>query len=167
MAKTKTNIQNFNPGKKIFGWRAFDYHPHRRGWLWFSVFCLVFLGSATGALIVGDWVMSVTLFVAAAVYFLVHRNGDEVHEVQVFENGILIDRKYIPIEKFSGFWFVYDETASILKLQMNGKIDQLASLQMGECDPEFFRKNFARLDLPELTDKKEGLLDLWIRALKL
>ncbi|MCF7830453.1 hypothetical protein K9M41_00435 [Candidatus Gracilibacteria bacterium] len=167
MKKESTN-QNFDPGKIVFEWEALDYHPHKRGWLWITIFCLIFFGSAIWALFYGDWVMALTLFIAVAVYFYIHRNGDEEHQITVFEKGIFIDRRFFPKEAFSGFWFVYDESVAVVNLQLsNTKNDKKITLQMGKNDPEFFRNNFSKVGLLELEDKKEGLVDLWMRALKL
>ncbi|MCF7905879.1 hypothetical protein K9L63_01670 [Candidatus Gracilibacteria bacterium] len=156
----------FDPGKEIFSWTAHDYHPHKRGWVWLVVFCFIFFGSAFWAMLVGDWVMALTLFIAVAVYFWAHRNGEEKHNVTVYENGIQVDKKYFSMEKFIGYWFVYDPSVSVVNLQMEENSKKIM-LQMGKNTPDFFRTNFARVELEELPDKKEGLVDLWVRALKL
>ena len=167
MTNTPQRSQDVNPGEKLFSWIAFNYHPHKRGLVWYGVFCALFFGSAIWAMVSGDWVMAFTLFIAVAVYFFIHRKGDEQHEVNVFENGILIDQKYFPIEKFEGYWFVYDQTVGIVNLQLSGKGDRKISLQTGEHDLSFFRKELKQAGLEELSEKKESLIDLWIRALKL
>ncbi len=167
MTNTQQRSSEIDPGEKIFSWTAFNYHPHKRGWIWYAIFCTFFFGSALWALVSGDWVMAFTLFVAVAVYFFAHRKGDEDHEVQVFENGILIDRKFIEKEKLEGYWFVYDQTVSVLNFQLSGKGDRKISLQMGEHNPDVFRSEFKLMEIEELVDKKESLMDLWIRALKL
>jgi len=167
MTNTQQRSSEINPGEKIFSWVAFNYHPHKRGWIWYAIFCTLFFGSALWALMSGDWVMAFTLFVAVAVYFFVHRKGDEDHEVQVFENGILIDRKFIEKERIEGYWFVYDQTVSVLNFQLSGKGDRKISLQMGEHNPDFFRSEFKLTKLEELFEQRESLMDLWIRALKL
>ncbi|MCF7918135.1 hypothetical protein K9L27_04040 [Candidatus Gracilibacteria bacterium] len=173
MENQKNTINEaFNPGKEIFSWTACNYHPHKRGWLWLTIFCIVFFGSAVLMLFQGggwgDKLASATFLLALAMYFYVHKQGNEDHEVRVTERAVFIDNKLISLEKLSGYWFVYDETASLLNLQFeNKRRDQKIILQMGNQTPDFFRKNFARVDLLELEDKKEGLLDLWIRALKL
>jgi len=162
----KKTGENMNPGNELFSWRAHDYHPHKRGVVWFVVFCLVFFGSALWAFLSGDWVMAFTIFVAVAVYFWMHRNGNEEHAVQVYEKGIQVDRIYFPMEKFTGFWFCYDPSVSVINLEMaEGK--RTISLQMGQNTPDDFRENFAYAGLSELPDRKESTLDLWIRALKL
>ncbi len=166
--KKENTRQAFDLGQLIFDWTAFDYHPHNRGWAWIVIFCLIFFGSGLWALLSGDWVMAFTLFIAVAVYFYVHRQGDKEHQIRVLKKGIFIDQKFLPREKLAGFWFVYDETVSVVNLQLaETRGEQKISLQMGKYDPEFFRSNFNKIDLEELEGKKEGLVDLWIRALKL
>jgi hypothetical protein len=167
MTNTPERSVEMITGEQVFSWTALNYHPHKRGWKWIAMFCVVFFGSAIWALTKGDWIMAFALFLAVAVYFLVHRNGDQEHEVMVFEKGILIDQKYFPMEKFEGYWFVYDQTVSVLNLQISGKGDRQIALQMGDKDPDFFRTEFQSTKLEELLEKKESLIDLWIRALKL
>ena len=118
-------------------------------------------------LVSGDWIMAFSLFVAVAVYFFVHRKGDEEHEVQVFEHGVRVDTKFFPMEKFSGYWFVYGQGVSVLNFQLSGKNDRKISLQMGDKTPDFFRSELQSTELHELPEQKESLIDLWIRALKL
>ncbi len=111
--------------------------------------------------------MAFSLFIAVSVYFFVHRKGDEEHGIHVFEKGILVDRKYFPMEKLEGYWFLSDSTVNVLNLQLAGKGNRKISLQMGDKTQDFFRSEFKNTALSELPDKKESLLDLWIRALKL
>ena len=163
--------EHFKPGEKIFSWTAYDYHPHKRGVLWYVMFCAVFLGGS-GWAIWNDpawgWLVAFTFFVAMAAYFKAHANGDETHEIHAFEKALMIDtNQLIPFEKFSGYWFVFDENVSVINFQLRSKHDQKFSLQMGDKFPEYFRTKFNTTQLVELEDKTESLLDLWIRVLKL
>jgi hypothetical protein len=163
--------EHFKPGKKIFSWTACDYHPHKRGTLWYVLFCGIFLLGSIWA-IWNDpkwgWLVAFTFFVAMAAYFKEHANGDETHEIHVFEKALMIDTaQLIPFDTFSGYWFAYDETVSTINFQVKSKHDQKITLQMGDKLPEFFRYKLAKTSLEELEDQKESLLDLWIRVLKL
>ncbi|MCK5460477.1 hypothetical protein KAI58_00640 [Candidatus Gracilibacteria bacterium] len=158
----------FNPGAEIFSWMAHDYHPHNRGIVWYIIFCTIIFGSAFWSLFIfKDWIMSLVFFLVAAVYFLVHRNGEENHIVRIFENGLLIDdRQFYNWKQFSGFWFLYDETISVVNFQIVKK-DRKIALQLGDLDAETVRNELKQVELIELKDKTEPLLDLWIRGLKL
>ncbi len=170
ISPTSRPSKDFDPGSVLFSWQALDYHPHSRGWLWYVVFVLIIFGGA-GWSIYADpkwgWTTAVVIFLAAALYFWVHRKGDEVHEINVCEHGIFIDRQFLSLEQVAGYWFVYDETVSIVNIELKGDKGQKISLQMGEQTPDFFRENFERMGIEEIPDKKESLVDLWIRALKL
>ncbi len=168
MPKKKPEPKNFDPGKVIFAWEAHDYHPHRRGWVWMGIFCLIIFGGAGWALWTGDWVMAFTFFAVAAIYFFFHRKGHESHQIGILEKGLQVDTQFFPWDDFSGFWFVYDEmqAVSIVNFQKAEK-DQKLSLQMGMLKPDDLRDVLKKVELEELKDKKESLVDLWIRALKL
>lgn len=163
--------RDFDQGAEVFSWQSYDYHPHKRGIVWYAVFCAVLFGGAVWSMASDPqwgWLMALSFFLAAAVYFLAHRKGDEIHEVKVFERGIFVDNKFITLENFAGFWILYNETVSIVNLQFKSKYqNKKISFQMGEELPEFFRENFAKVNLLELKDTKESLIDLWVRALKL
>ncbi len=170
MSKKKQRVQlTIDPGKLIFTWEAHDYHPHERGWLWIIVFCAVIFGGAGWALWNGDWVMALTFFVVGAVYFFAHRKGEETHHISVFEKELQVDGKFFPWNTFSGYWFVFDErqAVSVINFQLRDKNDQKITLQMGYLVPDQLREVLEQVELPELVDKKEGLVDLWVRALKL
>jgi hypothetical protein len=161
--------ENFNPGESIFSWTAHDYHPHRRGLLWMILFCLILMGGGIWALFFSQtlgWSTALSFFVAASVYFYIHRKGNEDHEVEIFKNGLMIDQsQYIPWQAIRGYWFIYDETGAVIHFekQRNEKIP----LQMGQQKPETFRAILKSVGLEELENKQESLIDLWIRALKL
>ena len=161
----------FDLGEEVFSWNSRDYHSYKRGIIWYLVFCTILFGGAVWSMISDPkwgWLMALSFFLAAAVYFYAHRKGEETHEVKVFEHGIFIDQKFIALENFVGFWVLYNETVATVHLQLKSKYqDKKISLQMGEESPDFFRENFSKAGIPEMEDAKEGLLDLWIRALKL
>ena len=165
-----TRSAGFNPGNEVFSWISEDYHPHNRGSLWIIVFSVFMFGVAIWSYLSDPktgWVTALTLFLALAMYFYMHRNGREKHSITVFQNGIFIDQVFVSFVDLEGFWFIYDQTASIITLEQKGKTRSRIQLQLGEESPETLREVFAGLDLLELTDRQESLVDLWIRALKL
>jgi len=161
-------------GKKIFEWEALDYFPYTRKRIWFVFFPLIFLGIPVLFFWLGnygksDTIMLLTFITVFCVYLWVHRNGEKPHHVEVFEHGVRIDGGIIPLKTLEGFWMVYEENmVGVLNLERKSKWNQLKiSLQMGEKSPDFFRKNWKKVGLPELTEKKESVLDIWIRVWKL
>ena len=165
------SVQPLDLGKPVFEWEAFDHHPYKRGWLWYVLFCGVLFGGSFWA--VWDdpqwgWLVAVTFFVAAAVYFWSHRNGNESHNVRVFERGVFVGDKFVPREKIKGFWFVYQEGVAVINLEMVvRKGSRKMSLQMGDNNPDFFRDNLTAMGIEEMEDMHESVMDMWVRALKL
>ena len=163
--------QELDTGKPVFAWRAFDHQPCHRGWLWHVMFCVMLFGGAIWA--VWDdprwgWIVATTFFIAAAVYFWSHRKGNELHDTTVFERGILIGEKtFVFKEKINGYWFVYEQDAEILKIELNGRNKRTYSLQMGHLEPDFFREHLGTFGIEELEDRQEPNLDKWIRIFKL
>ena len=158
-------------GKPVFAWRAFDHQPVQRGWIWYVMFCGILFGGAAWSVFTDPkwgWLMALTFFVSAAIYFWSHRNGNELHDTTVFEKGILIgERKFLPKEKISGFWFAYEPGVEILKIELRGRNKITISLQMGNLEPDFFREHLGTFGIAEIEDMQEGTLDKWIRIFKL
>jgi len=166
-----TNKKFLDTGKKLFAWTAHDYHPHERGICWYVLFSIVFFGGAAWMMMADPrwgWVTSFCLCATAAIYLYIHRNGEVDHEVQVFEKGLLIDdRQFLHWDKLEQFWFMYDETVSVINFDPKKNPDQPIKLQMGDVTPDKFREILEQVDLPEAEGKEEAVLDLWIRVLKL
>ncbi len=166
-----TNQVRQKYGISLFSWVAHDYHPHQRGILWYIVFSIAFGGTAAWAFFADEhfgWITSFCILMVAAIYFWTHRNGNEDHEIIGFEKGILIDgRTFFNWDKFEGYWFVYDETVAVVNFEFKGGKGKKITLQLGSVTPEELRVPLKALMLAELPEKKESLLDLWIRALKL
>ena len=169
----RTLPSNYDPGKKLFTWRAFDYHPHERGIVWYSVFCFIVFGSAAWAIYTDPktgWLAAFTILVFAAAYFWTHRKAYETHDILVYEKVLQIDELYYLLEQFAGYWFVYGPEVAVINFELkSGKFQKegrKVSLQMGPTPIEFFREHFELIGFPELDDRKESLLDLWLRVLK-
>ncbi len=166
----ETQKPQLEPGQKVFSWESYNYHPYRRGVIWMIIFCSLFFGCSIWAIWTDPkwgWLTAFTFLITAASYFFAHRNGNEKHQIDFFEKGFCIDQKKLFLwQDYVGYWFVYDESVAVVNLATE-KNSRKISLQMGEVSLDEFRKIFEKLELPELTEKKEGLVDLWIRALKL
>ena len=171
MARPKFDEAVFDPGNLIFGWLAHDYHPHQRGILWHIVFCLIFFGGAAWSIHADPkwgWITATAFCVTAAIYFQIHRNGNQDHDIKILEKGLLIDNKiFTGWGQFKGYWFNVDETVSTVIFELKESKKQHV-IQLGQLLPDQIRAALADIEkFDELKNKKEGLLDLWIRALKL
>ncbi len=159
-----------NPGKKIFSWTACNYHPHKRSNLWRIVFGGIIIAIAVVFMLVFDDFFSTLLILGSVcTYVFIHREGHEKHNIDIFTVGILVDNSvFFTWKQFCGYWFVFDESVSIINFELIGGKNKKLSLQMGHINPEEFRKLFMSIDgFIELEYKKESVLDLWIRVLKL
>ncbi len=165
------NTNNYQTGEPLFTWKAHDYHPHERGVIWMVVFCLIFGGTALWTFIADPklgWITSMCILITAAVYFWIHRNGNQDHDIILFEKGLLVDgRSFTTWSKFEGYWFIYEPGITVVNFEYTGNKGKKITLQLGEVNPDDIRLALSRIDLTELNNKKEGLLDLWIRILKL
>jgi len=157
-------------GEFLFEWEAFDYQPHKRGVLWYIVFCAVFFGGAIWSILSDPkwgWLTAFVFAVAVSVYFWKHLQLGRTHLIKVFPDNIQIDTDVLPLKNISGYWFLVDKGVSVINLELKDKKNRKITLQMGERSVEWFRSQFLKVEISELEDRSESLLDLWIRALKL
>ena len=163
------NKRVFDPGPLVFAWEAFDYHPHERGWLWYVIW-LGALCVGTGWMFwTGEWSVALMFLFVAALYYFVHRNGHETHHIHVYKKGIRVDKTFFGWDRLEGYWFIWNERqgAAIVNIQVKNNGDRKIPLQMGHLTPDELREVFDEVSFPELVEKKEGLVDLWIRVFKL
>ncbi len=170
MGKEKPKIRL---GKKLINWSAPDYHPHERGLLWHIGFCGVMFGSAIFFLWWDKewgWVSAFTFCFVAAVYFWIHRDAEREHEIEIFENALILDKRNIfPWDKFRGYWILDDIHARLLVFEYSVKRSDRVILQLEEISNSKIHKVLDKANIEELpkNSQKEALTDLWIRALKL
>jgi len=168
MAKTR---KPFDCGKKLFSWTAHDYHPHERGVLWHIIFCAAFFGGSIWAVLADPrwgWVTAFCFCTVAGIYLITHRGGNQDHEVQIFEKGLLIDERcFVHWDKVLKYWFVYDESVAVINFDLKKESNQPIKLQMGDITLDKFREVLTAIPIEEDESKEESVIDLWIRVLKL
>ncbi len=158
-------------GKKLVSWKALDYHPYERGIGWYITFGLLTFGTAlviffTDPASSGVPVASICLI--AAFYLWVHREGEEEHEISLFENGITIgDGGLIPWQRFDGYWFIEDQHSRLLVLESNIWNQDRVRILLGKNKTAKIINAMEKIKLKRMRGKRENGFDLWSRVLRL
>ncbi len=172
MKSVPSATSSFNPGKRLYHWKAYDYHPHDRGLIWHICFGLVVFGAAVWSWFYGGdlgWLSSFGIFLGAAVYFWIHKDGNEVHQIEFFEFGFMVDgRDFFPWDKVVGYWILFNETVSVIKFVQRSRMgEQELTLQLGDAQLTKLKQSLKKIEISELGNRNEAVLDLWLRVFKL
>lgn len=171
MTKTtkKKTPKTIDPGELLFAWEARDHHPPVRGWLWNTVFYSIMLGIAMYALWERDWITAFTFLLATVIYYFFSNKINMVDHVGIYRYYLQVNKRFYLMRDFEGYWFIYNQQqrVALINFQLKRKSDQKITLQMGDVKPEVFEKVLAVVGLPELEDREERVLDMWIRLLRL
>lgn len=165
----KNLTPKFATGEKLFSWEAYEYFPFKRGKVWITVFYGFLLGFIIWGFFTKDWWLIAPLLIASIISFVFLHKETPVRPIDIYEKYLHVGRRFYAWTDFDGYWFVYDErqAVAVINFQFKDKIDKKLSLQMAALKPDDFRAVLSQIGLVELEDKKESLMDLWSRVLKL
>jgi len=163
--------ESFNPGRLLFEWTAFNYHPHDRGIIWYFLFCFVIIGTSIYSWYAdATWGLLTTLSILfCAVFYLIVHKDHHTHVIRLFERGLIIDEAtFISWKRITGYWVLYDEYISVIKFVERKKGHETTyTLQLGKVSLEELTSVMKYLDISYLDEYEESTVDLWLRVLKL
>jgi hypothetical protein len=158
-------------GKRLYSWKAFDYHPYQRGIGWYITFGLLTFGTALVVYINDPASSSVPvacICLVSAFYLWVHREGEFEQPITLYQKGIEVgDHKLIPWNNFKGYWFLEDDHSRLLVLESEKWDQDRVRILLGDSHSERISQAMDKIDLSHLTDKKENSFDLWSRVFRL
>lgn len=158
-------------GKKLVSWQSLDYHPYERGIGWYISFGLLTFGTALVIFITDPATSGIPvacICLIAAFYLWVHREGEEEHEVSLFENGIAIgEGALMPWKQFDGYWFIEDEHSRLLVLESEIWNQDRVRILLGKNKTDKIISAMEKIELERMGDKRENGFDLWSRVFRL
>lgn len=155
----------YRAGEKHLSFIAYDHHPHIRGIWWMVGFCTFFFGIALGFLFFAqDVIGAFTFFLIAAIYFFVHMRGNQTVRVTLYEHGLLIEDDFFPWKDCTGYYLLLDEKMDMAHFVIGKRI---IPVQLHGVAPRTLEKTLEELGVEHLEGRKESVLDMWIRILKL
>jgi len=153
--------------KTIISWTAPEYVIHERGIIWKITMSLIVVVSAVLGVYYDAWTFSLAIVSFAFVYYLIHIEHPRNIEIKISNVGIQVGLRKYPFARIKGFWMIYEPPfVSTLNLRVEGGILADLTIQLNGESPAQIR-SFLLSKIPEFTDKKESLSDIFLRILKI
>ncbi len=172
-ALKKEAISIAKEGKKtaydngVITWKAPEYTSHRKGWLWYSIFVLIFAASSYLAFIYGSWSFALALAVFAVVYLFSDKKKPKKVSIKLSEIGVKVGSRVYQYSRIRAFWVVYNPPfQKTLHLEVYNELVSEVEIPLPEEDPTEIYQFLAKR-IPELEGKEPGLLDNLSKLLKL
>jgi len=150
----------------VISWQASEYIQHKKGWLWYMIFAIIFIGGAVLAYLYNSWTFSVALVTFAVVYLIFDRPHPKNIKVILSNIGIKVGNKVYQYNRIKAFWIVYNPPFhKSLNIKVYNEFLEEIEIQLGNEDPNRIYE-FLSKKLPELEGKEPGLLDNLSKILK-
>lgn len=151
--------------KPVLAWTAPSRPTYERTKRWYTVaFAIVFVVAAYG-IFSDSWMLAIVSVLAGGMYVLVHDHRPPLSSIELYDNGLRLNGTFVRWDELEGFWFIRTPEFSEVRFVPKVRRGRIA-IQTGTQDITQLRMVLAQR-LPELTHKKESLLDVLLRICKL
>ncbi len=147
-------------------WQAPRIANHERGRAWYLIGGALVIATTAYALLTGAWSLAIVSVLCGAMYFLVRDHSFGNATCILNDLGIELDGIFTPWSDVAGYWFLQLPEYTELHFTMKRPHSNDLRIQTGSLPINDLRA-FMRDKSVELTDKREGFLDMLIRITKL
>lgn len=149
----------------LLTWEAPQHPAFVRTARWYWTAGSVIIAVAAYGFFFEAWSMAIIALMCGGLYVMVHEHKPSAKIISITGAGILLEQTFTRFDELEGFCFLetpaYTELHFVRKKRGNDVI-----IQTGTMDIMQLRISLGTY-IPELKDKKEPLLDLLARTLKL
>lgn len=156
--------KNFPSEDPIIEWKAPEHHRPERGKLWYIVATLFVVLCVFYSLHTKAWTFSALILVVTGLYWKLHKEDPRLKHVRIYTRGFGIDDTFTEWVDCHGYWIC--QHGDYYQLHVEKKSGARINIQLGHDDPYALHAVLEAL-APELTDRRERLLDTIIRICKL
>ncbi len=149
---------------ELLTWSAATMPKHERSPRWYLITGGIFLLFMIVSILWDAWSFAVVVMLLGGVYYLVHRKPPPLKTISIRGGSCVFDGDVTPWRECVGFWFLPGEGYTELHIERRGKPDIV--IHTGPYSMEDLRSILVTF-LPELTNRREKLLDKLIRICKL
>lgn len=151
----------------LLSWSAPSHPKHNRTARWYTVFFVIILGFAGYGAYTGNWTFAILILLCSLLYPLLHDHIPPEKRIEIYPQAFLFEGTVVRWEDCAGFWILSFQNYAELHIEYTeGKQRKTVKIQTGNLDAAAIRLQLAHF-LPELTDRGERLLDMFIRICKL
>jgi hypothetical protein len=150
--------------KPLLTWDSAEFVHYKKDQSWFVIAGLAGLVIAAGLYYFGQLSGAIVVVVATVVFSLISIVKPKSLHCEIYDQGILIEKKPYKYEQFKTFWITTGEIPKI-KLQQLGKFSAQVVLPLQNVDADQVRA-ILKKHLPEDEAKGEDLGDFFNRFLR-
>lgn len=149
----------------VLAWDAPQRPSITRSKRWYTVAAVVVVIAAAYGIVSGSWSFAVVCVLAGGMYALVGDHSATSIRIELHESGVILDGAFTRWDQLVGYWMLPTPGYTELHFVRKDKNERMF-IQTGDQDIARLRMVLGQR-LPELTHKKEGILDIIIRLCKL
>ncbi len=159
------STQTLSPTPALLSWEAPTHHSFERSTKWYLVAGGIVAIVAIVAVLTGNWSLALVSILAAGLYFLVRDHRFPNEKIELNEQGVRIGDAFAAWTELQGYWFLYTNDYTEVHFVPTARKPDL-KIQTGTTNDAAIRQAIATR-IPELFDKKEHLVDAFIRICRL
>lgn len=161
-----SRFMDTNTKQTILSWRAPHDPTISRGRTWHVVGGTTVLSAAGYGILSGSWSLAVVALLCGALYFLLRDHAPQEHSIDITPGGLLLDDSFVQWQDIAGFWFLHTPAYTQLHLE-SARRDRKTLTFLTQNIPVADIRLALGAFIPELTGKRENLIDKIIRLCKL
>lgn len=149
----------------VLSWKAPVHPTVIRTKRWYVIAVVIVCTVALYGIVSGAWSLAIVSILAGGMYILVRDHKPPLRTIDLHQSGILFGGTFRRWDEFAGYWLLPTPTYTELHLTpLTGGRDIV--IQTGEQNIAQLRMILGQR-IPELTQKRESLIDTIIRFCKL
>lgn len=150
----------------VLAWDAPARPIFERTKRWYVVAGIIVFVAAAYGIFSGSWSLSIVCVLAGGMYALIHDHQPGTSHVELHDSGIVLENVFTRWDEFSGYWILNTPTYSELRFVPKRSGHGRKAIQIVGQDHNQLRMILGQR-LPELTQMKESLIDIFVRLCKL
>ncbi len=160
-------MQSIPPAEEVLAtWSAPVMPRHHRSVRWYVIATIIIALCVTYGVLRDSIPFAVVAVLTGIVYALLHRHAPPDRTFSITSAGVILENRSVSWAQLQGFWFFPTREYTELHFVFRKAHLQDLIIQTGTQDINMLRA-ILQTRLPELTDRKERLLDTFIRICKL
>ena len=149
----------------VLAWEGLTRPVFERTKRWYTVAGAIVVLCTGYAIVTGAWSFAVVCVLACGMFVLVRDHVPHPVKVELHDSGVLFDGDFVRWDELSGFWILatpgYTELRFVPKRRAHRMSVQTAGVDLAQLRMVLGQR------IQELTEKRESLLDVFIRLGKI
>ena len=166
MEKETPNPKEITEDPEILTWTAPTDADHKHSKLWYALAGIVVASLLVYSFWTSAWSFAIVIALLTVFYFIVYRRGTPQETISIHQFGVQFGSTYTSWADCSGYWMLQGRGYIELHIERKRGMIREIVIQTGETNSTTIRKVLSTF-IPELSDRREGLLDMIARFLKI